>query len=91
MSVILHVTDLNIAEHTDRLTNKETDCGHPASFEGPLTSPKHIGPRASTHRLVNTWLVFKPGSLKAVDTIGNCQTPVFLLGVSQHMHKITNL
>ena len=29
--------------------------------------------------------------LKAVDTIGNCQRPVFSLGVSQHMHKITNL
>ena len=25
------------------------------------------------------------------DTIGNCQRPVFSLGVSQHMHKITNL
>ena len=30
-------------------------------------------------------------SLKAVDTIGNCQRAVFSLGVSQHMHKITNL
>ena len=29
--------------------------------------------------------------LKTVDTIGNCQRPVFSLGVSQHMHKITNL
>ena len=29
--------------------------------------------------------------LKTVDTIGNCRRPVFLLGVSQHMHKITNL
>ena len=29
--------------------------------------------------------------LKTVYTIGNCQTPVFSLGVSQHMHKITNL
>ena len=26
-----------------------------------------------------------------MDTIGNCQRPVFLLAVSQHMHKITNL
>ena len=24
-------------------------------------------------------------------TIGNCQRPVFTLGLSQHMHKITNL
>ena len=34
-----------------------------------------------------------PG-LKTVDTIGmigNCQRPVFSLGVTQHMHKITNL
>ena len=31
--------------------------------------------------------------LKTLDTIGNCQRPVFSLGVSQHtcMHKITNL
>ena len=29
--------------------------------------------------------------LKAVDTIGNCQRPVWSLGVSQSMHKITNL
>ena len=30
-------------------------------------------------------------TLKALDTFGNCQRPVFLLGVYQHMHKITNL
>ena len=30
-------------------------------------------------------------SLKTMDTIGNCQRLVFTLGVSQHMHKITNL
>ena len=29
--------------------------------------------------------------LKTLDTLGNCQRPVFSLGVSQHMHKITNL
>ena len=29
--------------------------------------------------------------LKTVDTIGNCQRPVFSFGVSQHVHKITNL
>ena len=29
--------------------------------------------------------------LKGRYTIGNCQRPVFSLGVSQHMHKITNL
>ena len=29
--------------------------------------------------------------LKTLDTIGNCQRPVFSLGVSKHMHKITNL
>ena len=27
--------------------------------------------------------------LKTVDTIGNCQRPVFSLGVSQHIHKMT--
>ena len=34
----------------------------------------------------NWWL-----TLKTVDTIGNCQRLVFTVGVSQHMHKITNL
>ena len=29
--------------------------------------------------------------LKALDRFGNCQRPVFLLGVSQHLPKITNL
>ena len=29
--------------------------------------------------------------LKTLDTIGNCQTPVFSLYLSEHMHKITNL
>ena len=29
--------------------------------------------------------------LKTLDTIGNCQKPVFSLGVSQHMHEISNL
>ena len=29
--------------------------------------------------------------LKTLDTIGNCQRSVFSLGVSQHMHKTTNL
>ena len=29
--------------------------------------------------------------LKILDTISNCQRPVFSLDVSQHMHKITNL
>ena len=31
------------------------------------------------------------GGLKTLDTFGNCQRPVFSLGVSQYMHKITNL
>ena len=30
-------------------------------------------------------------TLKPVDTIGNCQRPVFSFAISQHMHKITNL
>ena len=29
--------------------------------------------------------------LKTVDTIGNCQSIDFTVGVSQHLHKITNL
>ena len=30
-------------------------------------------------------------TLKTVDHIGNCQRQVFSLGLSQRMHKITNL
>ena len=29
--------------------------------------------------------------IKTLETISNCQNPVFSLAVSQHMHKITNL
>lgn len=29
--------------------------------------------------------------LKAGYTFGNCQKPVFSLGVSQHMHTVTNM
>ena len=31
------------------------------------------------------------GNFQRLDTIGNCQRLVFTVGVSQHMHKITNL
>ena len=43
----------------------------------------------STHTFVVnlTWYI----ELKRMDTIGNCQRPVFSLGVAQHMHKQTNL
>ena len=42
------------------------------------------------------WVIFthtciQSNYLKTVDNIGNCQRPVFSLGVSQPMHKITNL
>ena len=39
----------------------------------------------------NTYQTQFQRSLKAVDTIGNCQRTDFSLGVSQHMHKKTNL
>ena len=47
---------------------------------------KHLG--------VQWWEYFhelKYGMLKTLDTIGSCQRPVFSIGVSKHMHKITNL
>ena len=37
------------------------------------------------------WDVTCMPSLNTLDTIGNCQRPVFSLGVAQHMHKQTNL
>ena len=43
----------------------------------------------------NFWIINSINSaglkLKTLDTIGNCQRPVFSLGVSQHLHKTTNL
>ena len=40
---------------------------------------------------VTIGIAYKEG-LKALDTIGNCQRPVFSFAVSQHFeHKITNL
>ena len=38
-----------------------------------------------------TCILVRSFVLKAVDTIGNCQRLAFTVGVSQHMHKITNL
>ena len=35
------------------------------------------------------WKKKKLVNLKTLDTIGSCRRPVFSLGVSQHMHKIT--
>ena len=44
---------------------------------------------------INVWKRFHTlvhlNELKGRYTIGNCQRPVFSLGVSQNMHKITNL
>ena len=39
----------------------------------------------------DVYKVKKTTLLKPLDTIGNCQRPVFSLAVSQHMHEITNL
>ena len=35
--------------------------------------------------------MLKSVELKALDTFGNCQRPVFLLGVSQHMQTCENI
>ena len=50
---------------------------------------KHGGPTIyhPSVRLV----ILDEGFLKTLETIGICQRSVFSLGVSQHMHKITNL
>ena len=37
------------------------------------------------------YLIIEITAVKTLDTIGNCQTPVFTVCVSQWMHKITNL
>ena len=59
-----------------------------------------VGQQCSLHRSLHHCLfnlvmiesyINKHNNLKAVDTFGNCRKSVFSLGVSQHMHKITNL
>ena len=48
---------------------------------------------ACNHRLVSGRFLILPIStqLKLWDTIGKCQRLLFTVGVSQHMHKLTNL
>ena len=43
------------------------------------------------HYSIETSFTVEFKCLKTLDTIGNCQRSVFSLGVSQHVHKITNL
>ena len=44
------------------------------------------------HQLTIQWKQVIPiYYFKTLDTIGNCQRPLFSLAVSQDMHKITNL
>ena len=54
----------------------------------------HIETQSEKHyRSDASYIKFWGGQflLKPLDTIGNCQRPVFPLAVSQHMHIITNL
>jgi hypothetical protein len=54
----------------------------------------HIETQSEKHyRSDASYIKFWDGQflLKPLDTIGNCQRPVFPLAVSQHMHIITNL
>ena len=55
----------------------------PIELVHPTVTPAHL-----TLCPYSTGFVY---SLKPLDTIGNCQRPVFSLIVSQHMNKITNL
>ena len=70
----------------------------PPPKQGTTTNPK----RPPLHKLYK-WAIYSLcyrmsakeslfiNSLKTLDTIGNCQRPVFSLGVSQDMHEITDL
>ena len=57
----------------------------------------HTGSFQSHNKPQDSYLVYlkpylpKKSNLKAVDAVGNCQRLAFTVGVSQHMHKITNL
>ena len=46
---------------------------------------------STAHNVRHRQIEKKVDELKTIDTIGNCQRPVFSLGVSQHKHKITKL
>ena len=48
-------------------------------------------PTKNEHQLLQKSQFCFNANLKTLDTIGNCQRPVFSLGVSQYMHKIINL
>ena len=56
---------------------------------------KQNGSRIKGNVFVITQTTLNDGSnvyiLKTLDTIGNCQRIFFTVGVSQHMHKITNM
>ena len=56
----------------------------------PFTNIKTVRPMLRIPKIKKQWWhqTFK---LKALDTIGNCQRPVFSLAESQHIHKLTNL
>ena len=43
----------------------------------------------SKYKTTNAYTAFSSDG--NTDTIGNCQRPVFSLGVARHTHKITNM
>ena len=45
----------------------------------------------TSHNVSSLYIIWTSLFLKSVDTIGNCQSPVFSPGVYLPMHKITNL
>ena len=69
---------LNIPEHYDPVTTLEA--------VSVLIQERLMQGGAVTADEVGVFL----RRFQTLDTIGNCQRPVFSLGVSQHKHKITN-
>ena len=64
---------------------------HEIGRDGPLLSLQLMIDRSTLNNGSSLHVCFSRMQLKALDTFDNCQTPVFSLGVSQHMHKTTNL
>ena len=56
-----------------------------------IEAPEEKDGAGKGNRFLPFFLFLPVFALKAVDTIGNCQRLAFTVGVSQHMHKITNL
>ena len=86
---IYHIISLNLkwlGASLNPILDKPFLC-HLIKFKTPAECNSdrcvRVGQRSMQYAIVRSFHT----NLKTLDTIGNCQRPVFSLGVSQHMHK----